>query len=63
MAGLHAGDVSAALAAGLRCRPVEETVRDTWAWLRAEGQPAPPPNQPPVGLDPQRERAALAALG
>lgn len=62
LAALHAGDVSAALAAGLRCRPIEETVRDTWAWLRAEGQPVPPGHQPPIGLDPQRERAVLAAL-
>ncbi len=31
---LHRGDVSRALAAGLRCRPAAETVADTWAWLR-----------------------------
>ncbi|CAA9447800.1 MAG: putative reductase [uncultured Pseudonocardia sp.] len=28
---LHCGDVSKAVAAGLRCRPVGETVADTWA--------------------------------
>jgi nucleoside-diphosphate-sugar epimerase len=32
-AGLHDCDVSAALAHGLSCRPVEATVKDTWAWL------------------------------
>ncbi|MDH2389225.1 NAD-dependent epimerase/dehydratase family protein [Streptomyces sp. HNM0663] len=32
---LHRGDVSRVLAAGLRCRPVAETVGDTWAWLRS----------------------------
>lgn len=36
---LHDGDVSAALGAGLVCRPMEETVADTWAWLQAEGTP------------------------
>lgn len=35
-AGLHACDASRAVAAGLHCRPVEETVEDTWAWLRTE---------------------------
>jgi 2'-hydroxyisoflavone reductase len=42
LAGLHDCDVSAALAAGLRCRPMEETVADTWAWLQREGMPTPP---------------------
>lgn len=59
-AGLHDGDVSAALAAGLACRPVEATVRDTWAWLQAEGDPPPLPGLPPLGLAPERERAVLA---
>ena len=27
-------DVSPALAAGLECRPIADTVRDTWAWLK-----------------------------
>ncbi|MDQ6729416.1 MAG: NAD-dependent epimerase/dehydratase family protein, partial [Actinomycetota bacterium] len=29
----HAADVTRVHAAGLHCRPVSETVRDTWAWL------------------------------
>lgn len=62
-AGLHDGDVSAAVAAGLTCRPVEETVADTWAWLRAEGEPRADPGRPAVGLDSDREREALAVLG
>jgi 2'-hydroxyisoflavone reductase len=57
--GLHTGNVSAAYAAGLRCRPVEETVADTWAWLRAEGDPPLRPGRPVNGLDPERERQAL----
>ena len=30
-------DTSRAEAAGLRCRPLRETVRDTWAWMAADG--------------------------
>jgi nucleoside-diphosphate-sugar epimerase len=60
--GLHEAGVERAHAAGLRCRPARETVQDTWAWLVAIGR------QPPLrddlaapGLDPERERAVLAA--
>ncbi len=62
LAGLHAGDVTAAYATGLGCRPVRETVADTWAWLQAEGDPEilARPGQP--GLDPEREREVLAGL-
>lgn len=59
MEGLHGGDVSAAHAAGLRCRPVEETVADTWRWLQAEGFPPDRPGRPPLGIDPEAERRAL----
>ncbi|AJE86036.1 reductase [Streptomyces albus] len=53
-------DVSAALAAGLRVRPVAETVADTWRWLCAVGGEAPVrPDRPPVGLDPDVEREVL----
>ncbi|MFE2550368.1 NAD-dependent epimerase/dehydratase family protein [Streptomyces sp. NPDC059355] len=38
---MFGGDVSKALAAGLKCRPVEETVADTWAWLRSLDGPLP----------------------
>jgi nucleoside-diphosphate-sugar epimerase len=58
--GLHTGDVSAAYAAGLSCRPIEETVADTWAWLQAEGDPPPAPDRPAHGVDPDREREVLA---
>lgn len=60
LAGLHTGDVSAACAAGLSCRPVEQTVADTWAWLQAEGDPPPQPGGPAHGVDAERERQALA---
>jgi 2'-hydroxyisoflavone reductase len=61
-AGMHTGDVSAVLAAGLTCRPVEETVADTWAWLQTEGDPPAGPGRPAHGLDPDREREVLAGL-
>lgn len=60
-AGLHTGDVSKVYAAGMTCRPVTETVADTWAWLQAEGDPAP--GRTRHGLDPDREREVLASLG
>jgi nucleoside-diphosphate-sugar epimerase len=58
-AGMHRGDVSAAYEAGLACRPIRETITDTWAWLQAEGEPALPPNRDPVGLDPEKERQVI----
>ena len=61
-AGLHSGDVSAAYAAGLSCRQVEETVADTWAWLQREGDPPTAPGRPAHGLDPGLERELLARL-
>ncbi|MFI7706609.1 NAD-dependent epimerase/dehydratase family protein [Nonomuraea sp. NPDC049480] len=59
---MHGGDVSKALAEGLRCRPVEETAADTWAWLRSIGGEAPTrPDRPRVGLDPAVEARLLGA--
>ncbi|MEN3540752.1 NAD-dependent epimerase/dehydratase family protein [Microbispora sp. ZYX-F-249] len=56
-AGLIRTDVGRALATGLRCRPVVETVADTWAWLTGSGElPASPP-----GIDPAKERAVIDA--
>ena len=48
-AGLHNGNVKAALREGLTCRPIEETVADTWAWLQAEGDPPPARTGPGTG--------------
>jgi len=60
LSGLHASDVSAAYARGLSCRPVLETVADTWAWLQREGDPADTPVVRAHGIDPDRERKVLA---
>ncbi|MEU7068895.1 NAD-dependent epimerase/dehydratase family protein [Streptomyces narbonensis] len=58
---MHTADVSRAVAAGLRCRPVEETVADTWAWLESLGGVAPQrPDRPEVGLSAEREAEFLA---
>ncbi|MGW3363880.1 NAD-dependent epimerase/dehydratase family protein [Streptosporangium canum] len=57
--GMHNGDVSAAYGEGLTCRPVQQTIADTWAWLQAEGEPELRPDRPPVGLDPAKERQVL----
>ncbi|MFE4049977.1 NAD-dependent epimerase/dehydratase family protein [Streptomyces sp. YIM B13518] len=61
---LHSADVSRAVATGLRCRPVAETVADTWRWLREIGGAAPRrPDRPPVGLDAEVEAKVLAGPG
>ncbi|MFE2422272.1 NAD-dependent epimerase/dehydratase family protein [Streptomyces hokutonensis] len=57
---LHSADVSRAVATGLSCRSVEETVTDTWNWLRGIGGVAPQrPDRPAVGLDPVVEAKVL----
>ncbi|SDS94001.1 NAD-dependent epimerase/dehydratase family protein [Actinoplanes derwentensis] len=58
---LHAGDVSRALAAGLRCRPVRETITDTWNWLPP--QPPQRADRPVLGLDPELESAVTGLPG
>jgi 2'-hydroxyisoflavone reductase len=61
IAALHDGNVDKAVAAGLRCRPVIETVRDTWAWLQAEGWPEPPSARAgQLGTSAEQEAALLA---
>jgi 2'-hydroxyisoflavone reductase len=60
--GMHGMGVERAHAAGLHCRPVGQTVADTWAWMRTlAGAPALRAGLPAPGLSPERERAALAA--
>ncbi|MET9152871.1 SDR family oxidoreductase [Streptomyces griseoflavus] len=57
---LHSADVSRAVAAGLRCRPVAETVADTWRWLTEIGGTAPRrPDRTSKGLDPEVEAKVL----
>jgi nucleoside-diphosphate-sugar epimerase len=54
-----------AQAAGLRCRPVEETVADVWAWLRDGGEAelgdwSAQNRPPPMPAERERELLALA---
>lgn len=56
---MHGSDVSKSHSAGLVCRPVEETVGDTWEWLRRLGRAAPQrADRRPVGMS----RARLNSL-
>ncbi|MEU3457158.1 NAD-dependent epimerase/dehydratase family protein [Micromonospora sp. NPDC006766] len=58
-------DVERAYAAGLVCRPVADTVADTWRWLCEVGQVPPRAGRParaPVGLDSEREAELLAGV-
>jgi 2'-hydroxyisoflavone reductase len=55
-------NVSRAVAAGLRFRPVEETVRDTLAWARQNGASLVTSSRTgTAGMAPQREAELLAA--
>jgi nucleoside-diphosphate-sugar epimerase len=57
---LHHANVERAYAAGLRPRPIEDTVADTWAWLQNAGlQPPQREDRPSVGLAPEREEAVI----
>ncbi|MGW1627286.1 NAD-dependent epimerase/dehydratase family protein [Streptomyces sp. NPDC002172] len=55
--GVHRLAVSRAVATGLRCRPVEETVADTWKWLQERGGAASV--RAGMGLDPDVEARVL----
>ena len=60
--GMQQADVERAHASGLRCRPIEDTVVDTWDWLTSVGmEPALRADREPPGLASVKEHAALAA--
>ncbi|MCV2490803.1 NAD-dependent epimerase/dehydratase family protein [Geodermatophilus sp. YIM 151500] len=54
-------DTARARALGLPGRPLEETVADTWAWLRTGERKPPPHGLPEPGLPPELEARLLAA--
>jgi 2'-hydroxyisoflavone reductase len=62
-AGVWLPSSAKALAAGLRCRPVMETVRDTWDWVVSGGAAvrAVYRETPRHGIDPAKEEAILTA--
>jgi 2'-hydroxyisoflavone reductase len=53
--GMLSVDATPAFAAGLRTRPLEETVRDTLAWALSDEAP----NEFPAGLGREKEQAVL----
>jgi nucleoside-diphosphate-sugar epimerase len=60
---LHGADVERIHTAGFAPRAVDETVRDTWTWLRSlEGDPPRREDLPVSGLPRRREQEALAAV-
>ncbi len=63
MAGAWAASPAKAVAAGLRCRPLSQTVADTWEWLRERGPADAPYRQGDavIGVDPDKEREVLRA--
>ncbi|MGW2572869.1 NAD-dependent epimerase/dehydratase family protein [Streptomyces sp. NPDC001537] len=61
-AGVWAVDSSRAVAAGLNCRPVTDTVRDTWRWWAADGRPVDHPRWAEHGIDPEKEAKILASV-
>ncbi|MFK4184369.1 NAD-dependent epimerase/dehydratase family protein [Streptomyces sparsogenes] len=63
----HAGvwqiDSSGAYAAGFSCRPLADTVSDTWRWLQEGGMPVEHPRRAEHGIAPAKEAEIMAALG
>jgi nucleoside-diphosphate-sugar epimerase len=53
-------DTQRAQAAGLVCRPIEETVADTWAWLRAGGHPVAHERFAEHGIQPDKEAQLIS---
>jgi nucleoside-diphosphate-sugar epimerase len=62
LAGMMESDTARAVSTGLRCRPVEETVRDTWDWIQRDGMPAPREGLPLNGLPLELEQRLLARV-
>ena len=65
MAGTWLASSRKALAAGLRCRPLAETVRDTWEWLQTRGPAIGPYKQgtTPLGIEAEKEQWLLDDWG
>lgn len=57
--GIHDANTEAAHQAGLICRPLRETLEDTWEWIQKEGYPASSTN---TWFDPDKEKALLNKL-
>jgi nucleoside-diphosphate-sugar epimerase len=60
MYGFYGFDTSKAQAAGLTCRPISETVADTWTSILSEAQSVLPPGRIPPGVPKEKELEVLA---
>ena len=60
--GVWAVDTTRAQRAGLSCRPLAQTVAETWEWLLATGAASGHQRAAEIGISPEREREVLAAL-
>ncbi|MFE7032452.1 NAD-dependent epimerase/dehydratase family protein [Streptomyces sp. NPDC057621] len=61
-AGVWAVDAQRAVGAGLRCRPIADTVRDTSQWWSANGRPMDHPRWAEHGIAAEKEAQILASL-
>lgn len=61
-AGVWAVDSSRAVAAGLNCRSIAVTIRDTLRWWAADGRPVDHPRWAEHGLRPDKEAKILTSL-
>lgn len=59
-AGFLEADTARAAATGLVCRPVSETVADTWHWLQHDGPPSQRPDRDVHGLPAELEQRLLS---
>ncbi|CAL2073756.1 NAD-dependent epimerase/dehydratase family protein [Streptomyces murinus] len=62
-AGAWDVDSSGAQTAGLRCRPLAETVAATWEWLQSGGVPVEHPRWAEHGISAEKEEEILSDLG
>lgn len=61
--GVWGIDATRAADAGLACRPIADTVRDTWAWMQAQPESSEQHERAAeTGLGAEREAAILADL-
>lgn len=61
-AGFLESDTTRATRAGLVCRPIRDTVADTWAWMQREPLPAQREDRDVHGLPEALERDLLAGM-
>lgn len=60
--GVWRVDASRAIQAGLRCRPLDRTIRDTWAWMQQTDEVSADERAAEIGLTPSRESMILDAV-